>query len=310
MPNDSDLKSKIPVKISVVVPIGDLKLYKKNVLNLVVAAKSINAETILVFDGASQNEIDQIKESIEIDHKDVILVSVSCNNPGGSRNAGKALATGDWITFWDCDDVPNALEIQSIIKEADDLEQDVVVGRFEAVYLDGDSNEIYRKESKQLLKSDWEFTVGLMPGIWRFGFRSSIAKCIDFPELRMGEDQVFIARLLSRKADVFLSNRIAYNYLIGRDSQLTSNLNVINDKVMAAKLLAEIFTNIEDEFTELKFTMLIKMHLSILKVGEFPFIVRIRHLFQALKILGLHQPEAFRLMVVIFREKIRGAYVS
>ena len=310
MPNDSDFKSKIPMKISVVVPIGDLKLYKKNVLNLVVAAKSINAETILVFDGASQKEIDQIKEIIEIEHKDVILLSVSCNNPGGSRNAGKALATGDWITFWDCDDVPNALEIQSIIKEADDLEQDVVVGRFEAVYLDDDSNEVFRKESKKLLKSDWEFIVGLTPGIWRFGFRSSIAKCIDFPELRMGEDQVFIARLLSKKVLVFLSDKIAYNYLVGRDSQLTSNLNVINDKVIAAELLAKIFTEKNDEFTELKFTMLIKMHLSIFKLDKFPFTLRIEHLLKALKIVFLHQPEAFRLVVLIFKEKFRGSYVS
>ena len=304
MPNDSDLKSKIPVKISVVIPIGDLKLYKKNVLNLVVAAKSINAETILVFDGASQNEIDQIKEIIEIEHKDVILLSVSC------KNAGKAIATGDWITFWDCDDVPNALEIQSIIKEADDLEQDVVVGRFEAVYLDDDSNEIFRKKSKKLLKSDWEFIVGLTPGIWRFGFRSSIAKCIDFPELRMGEDQVFIAKLLSKKVLVFLSDKIAYNYLVGRDSQLTSNLNVINDKVIAAELLAKIFTEKNDEFTELKFTMLIKMHLSIFKLDKFPFTLRIEHLLKALKIVFLHQPEAFRLVLLIFKEKIRGSYVS
>jgi glycosyltransferase involved in cell wall biosynthesis len=309
MPNDSDLQSKIPVKISVVVPIADLKLYKKNVLNLVAAAKSINAETILVFDGASQNEIDQIKEIIEIEHKDVILVSVSCHNPGGSRNAGKALATGDWITFWDCDDVPNALEIQSIIKEADDLEQDVVVGRFEAVYLDDDINEVFRKESKKLLKPDWEFVVGLTPGIWRFGFRSSFVKYIDFPELRMGEDQVFIARVLSKKALIFLSNKIAYNYLIGRDSQLTSNINVINDKVIAAELLAENFKETNDDFTELKFTMLIKMHLSIFKLDKFPFTIRIQHLLQVLKIFFLHQPETFRLVLFLFKEKIRGSYV-
>ena len=310
MPNDSDLKSKIPVKISVVVPIGDLKLYKKNVLNLVVAAKSINAETILVFDGASQNEINQIKEIIEIEHKDVILASVNCNNPGGSRNVGKALATGDWITFWDCDDVPNALEIQSIIKEADYLEQDVVVGRFEFVYLDDDSNEVFRKESKKLLKSDWEFIVGLTPGIWRFGFRNSIAKSIDFPELRMGEDQVFIARLLSKKALVFLSNKIAYNYLVGSNTQLTSNLNVINDKVIAAKLLAENFKENDNDFLKLKFTMLIKMHLSIFKLDKFPFTVRIEHLLAALKIVFLNKPEAFRLVLLIFKEKIRGSYVS
>ena len=309
MPNNSELRSNKPVKISVVIPVGDLKLYKDNILNLIVAAESINAETILVFDGALPSEINKIEEFIEIKHKDVIIVSVSCHNPGGARNAGKVLATGDWITFWDCDDIPNALEIHSLIQEANDLNHDVSVGRFEAVYLDDDLNEVYRKESRKLLRSNWEFIVGLTPGIWRFGFRTSLAKTIDFAELRMGEDQVFIARLLSKKIQVYLSNKVTYSYFVGRGSQLTSNVTAIHDKVFAVDLLIQEFVKKNDDFRDLKFTMLIKMHLSIFKLRKFPIVLRITNLLQALKLVFLHQPQFFRLVVVTFKEKVKSSYV-
>jgi len=303
MPTTSELDSNTSVKISVVIPIGNLTLHKENVLNLVNAAREINAEIILVFDGASNEEIQEIEKVIVNQKNDIVITSTDCNNPGGSRNLGKVKTTGKWITFWDCDDIPNAIEVKSMIHEANNLNCDVAIGRFNFVYVDEDVNEISRQLSRELSSSNWQFIVGLTPGIWRFAFRNSFVKDVDFPDLRMGEDQVFIARFFSKDLQVHVSNRISYNYLVGSDSQLTRDLNSMNDKIDSAKMLSTEFKINGEDFSKLKFTMLTKMYLSIFKLHEFPITVRLENLRQAIK-CSLSNPKLFYgLVAVLFREK-------
>jgi glycosyltransferase involved in cell wall biosynthesis len=303
MPTITELDPDASIKISVVIPIGNLPLHKKNVLNLVSTAREINAEIILVFDGTSKEEIHELEEIIVDSRNDIVVTSSTCNNPGGSRNLGKVKATGKWITFWDCDDNPNAMEVRSMIYEANRLNCEVAIGRFNLVYVDEDTNELSRELSRELNSSNCQFIVGLTPGIWRFAFRNSTAKGVDFPELRMGEDQVFIARFFSRDREVHLSNRVSYNYLVGRKSQLNRDLTSINDKIESAKMLSKEFKAYGNYFPKLKFTMLTKMYLSIFKLQEFPIKVRLENIGNAIKYI-LSNPNLFYgLVTVLLREK-------
>ncbi len=303
MSTTTELDSDTPVKISVVIPINNLTLHKINVINLVSAAREINAEIILIFDGASKEEIHEIEEIIVDSRQDIVIASTNCSNPGGSRNLGKVKTTGKWITFWDCDDTPNALEVRSMVNEAESFNCEVAIGRFNFVYLDENAHEVSRELSRELNISNWQFTVGLTPGIWRFAFRNAITKEFDFPELRMGEDQVFIARLFSSDREVYLSQRVCYNYLVGRKSQLTRDQNSLKDKIQSVKMLSKDYQAHNQRFLKLKFTMLVKMYLSILKTNEFPIMVRLESVRKALQCI-LSNPKLFYGLAIVFlREK-------
>jgi glycosyltransferase involved in cell wall biosynthesis len=304
MLNSSESKAEEPLKISVVIPVGNLGLYKENIFDLIDAAREINAETILVFDGASTEDIHDFRQNIANKANELIITSVTCRNPGGARNAGKALSTGDWITFWDCDDIPNPTKILSLIREANNLEKDVAIGRFNYIYVDDDSKEISRKTSSKLSKSDWQFVVGLTPGIWRFAFRNSLAKDADFPETRMGEDQVFLSRFLKDWVKVYVSNDIVYNYLVGRNSQLTKELASITEKVNSANILTREINQNTDKLSEFEFTLLVKMYLSIFKFNKFPQKVRLGNLNLAIKCAASNPKYFYSIILIILREKV------
>jgi glycosyltransferase involved in cell wall biosynthesis len=273
-------------------------------LDLIDAARKINAETILVFDGASTEDIYDFQQIIANKVYELIITSVTCRNPGGARNAGKALSTGDWITFWDCDDIPNPTKILSLIREANDLEMDVAIGRFNYIYVDEGCKELSRKKSSKLSQSDWQFVVGLTPGIWRFAFRNSLSKEADFPETRMGEDQVFISRILNGRVKVYVSNDVVYNYLVGRNSQLTKELTSISEKVNSANILTREINQKNVKLSRFEFTILTKMYLSIFKFNKFPQEVRLKNLNLAIKCAVSNPKYFYSLILIILREKV------
>jgi len=304
MLNSPESIAEEPLKISVVIPIGNLSLYRENLLDLIDAAREINAETILVFDGATTENVQEFRQNIANEANKLIITSVACRNPGGARNAGKALSTGDWITFWDCDDIPNPTKVLSLIREAHDLEKDVAIGRFNYIFVDDDSKELSRKTSSKLSQNNWQFVVGLTPGIWRFAFRNSLAKDADFPETRMGEDQVFLSRFLKDRVKVYVSNDIVYNYLVGRNSQLTKELASITEKVNSANILAREINQNTDKLSEFEFTLLIKMYLSIFKFNKFSQKVRLENLNLAIKCATANPKYFYSIILIILREKV------
>jgi len=119
----------------------------------------------------------------------------------------------------------------------------------------------------------------------------------------MGEDQVFIGKFFSKDRQVHLSKRVSYNYMVGRNSQLTRDSTTVNDKILSAEMLSQEFDSSSEYFYKLKFTMLTKMYLSIFKLHELPIRLRIRKLIQALNCMLSNPNLFFRLAAYLCREK-------
>lgn len=283
--------------ISVVIPVANFTLHRNNITEIISMARSIEAEVILVLDCASSAENIKAQKIFVREGNDLQIISVDCSNPGGSRNAGKEKASGDWITFWDCDDQPEAGEVKNLIQEATELNLDVALGRFNFLNTDSKNNEISRKKSRRLLFADWQIIVGLNPGIWRFVFRKSRIEGIDFPDLLMGEDQVFLARFFSQDIGVHLSTRTIYNYRIGQGSQLTKNSEALKDKSIAVNILRSEFENDRANFSEFKLSLLLKMSLSICIDKAFQPMVRAKSFLLVLKCCILNPSAALKIIV-------------
>ena len=71
--------------------------------------------------------------------------------------------------------------------------------------------------------------VGIEPGLWRWGFKKTLIGDIEFPETRMGEDQIFLLRVQPFQNPIYTTNKFVYKYCINEPNQLTSSKMAIKD---------------------------------------------------------------------------------
>ena len=117
--------------LSAVMPIWNYSLHKKNIQTVLFDLSKCKIEVILVLDSEpleSFSELNDLLKQLKLTGK---VVQVSAGNPGDSRNEGKKWATGEWITFWDCDDIPRIETYFKMIREAEKENSQVVVASYQ-----------------------------------------------------------------------------------------------------------------------------------------------------------------------------------
>ena len=98
---------------SVVIPVYNVKEYLEKCIDSVLAQTSDDTEIILVDDGSTDGESDQICDRYAETNPDQIRVIHQENGGlGAARNTGFRAAEGEYVIFWDADDYfePEALE--------------------------------------------------------------------------------------------------------------------------------------------------------------------------------------------------------
>lgn len=102
---------KLPVKVSVIVPVYNVEKYLSACLNSCVNQTLNDTEFICVNDGSTDSSLDILGKFASVDHRIKII-----NKPNGglssARNAGLREACGEFIMFLDSDDflAPTACE--------------------------------------------------------------------------------------------------------------------------------------------------------------------------------------------------------
>lgn len=149
------------------------------------------------------------------------LIEGFFGNPGSARNAGLELVSGNWIVFWDSDDLP---QIDKILNETYVArnEVEVVIGQYEVINL-----------KTGIVSSDGEHKsiqdVAMNPALWRMIFKSESIQGVRFPSLRMAEDQVFLSRIRIAEKRIQFTSSVFYKYHTGVSSQLTNSKDALSD---------------------------------------------------------------------------------
>jgi hypothetical protein len=76
-------------------------------------------------------------------------------------------------------------------------------------------------------------TIALNPGIWRFAFKSELAKKFNFLNMRMAEDQVYLTSILETKPNLYIFKEHVYTYWRYQSNQLTTSDSDLNQLVVA-----------------------------------------------------------------------------
>jgi glycosyltransferase involved in cell wall biosynthesis len=264
--------------LTIVVPIYKLNENKEKLFGWIERAENLPIQIILVHDLIDEDyDIGRyIIEFKAIHSLNLNFIEGMYGCPGFTRNAGLELVRGEWVCFFDCDDLPDINNVYNEVKlcigSSSSIE--VIIGTFLIV------NALTKKIDQTYLNKAKIENLKYQPGIWRFIFRYDVIKFYKFSEYRMGEDQLFLALLNLPEMRIRFTSSLFYTYYKGIPDQLTSNLRNIKDLIPVVKLIYQHAKNAKMVDTvRFDIGIVIKLSLSILKSGN------IRARFWTLKFL-------------------------
>ena len=249
--------------LSVVVPIGNMARNLQFVESWLKQVKKYSLEVILVHDQTFLDVGTELKELVQsVNTSKVILIQGVFGNPGSARNAGLEIATGDWVGFWDSDDTPNIENIFSAINISQEYDE-ILVGNFSVFDI---KTMDYRTPIKNVNGIN---SVAMNPGIWRMIFRRQTISDTKFPSLRMGEDQVFLARLNFGMRKLRFVESIFYQYNLGGPSQLTKSRIALKDLPLASAIILEHAKKAQRKQSIFDMQLFFRQQITVMKNGDF-----------------------------------------
>ena len=217
-------------KVTIIVPVFNAEKYLYETIKSILTQSYSNLEIILINDGSkdgSQEIIDSFKNS------DPRIISITTENCGAphARNTGIEASSGDYILFFDADDV---MEIGAIEKMLSVMQPDVelVVGSNIKIKEDGTK---FRRES---VESGTYYTeehvcylmhINPFPNNKLYLGRIIRENCITFSNVKIAQDLNFYYKYLAHcKTIVMISDPVCLYRIVENSVSHTYNLNVLD----------------------------------------------------------------------------------
>ena len=272
------------ILLSAIIPVTKMAGNLKNLRQTLRNAAVHELEIILVHDKQDEETGPELTLLMTDFHdSNVRMIEGTYGNPGAARNAGLVKATGDWVTFWDSDDVAFAPAIFSAIKEAPSSTK-VVVGQ----------SRVFNLATQKELKAKCADNVRDLPkfpGIWRVIFKNE--NLMEFDSLRMGEDQLFLARNLKEVENLYFSPNHFYTYFTGSPSQLTGKKKNVSDLQAVIDQELKLIKSAKPSLRPFIFEMILRQIVTCLKFGNLKVRIAIVYLLPK---LGRHSALTLRVM--------------
>lgn len=218
--------NNIPL-ISVVVPVGPIAQKISNLTEWIPQC-SANYELVLVVDECGDSTHEFLTDFLlhTPTTAEITVLHGKFGGPGAARNEGLKLARGEWLIFWDADDIPNVQSAQNVASSTS-REVDLIVCGY----------EIVSNVSRIKVETDNQAAFAFSPGLWRVIWKREVTKNQEFPNLLLGEDQVFLSRVLAKPRRIVFREEQIYTYIISQSDQLTSGTKNCEDLLLAANLV-------------------------------------------------------------------------
>ncbi len=240
--------------LSFVVPFKDLKVLEDNLLKSFEEPHNCY-EVIFVHDSASRLEEKQIDMFLRSGLR-FKYIQGEFGSPGLARNRGVDEASGRWIVFWDSDDFGYPNKVCESIKN---LGESFFIGNF-SVFREN------RVQSTKMNLNSLKSQISINPGIWRFAFRSEIAKKLRFNDLKLGEDLIYLMDSGVFSTNWEISNEIIYEYRIS-SIQSTKNMNIEVNLMKFIDVLAKKMSMAKHN-NEIAFSIFWRQLFSLLKISN------------------------------------------
>lgn len=208
------------MKISIIVPVYNLEKVLERGINSVLNQTFTDYELILINDGSTDNSID-ICYKLKNKDKRIKVINKKNEGSGPTRNLGIDTAIGEYIVFFDGDDLMEVDMLSSLYNKAVQG-FDLVVTNYNIIH----NNDIISKSCD--LSEDYSvlnklkcretcidlMKAGLFNIPWNKIYKSEIIKNekIYFPDLRRGQDAIFNIRYFNCICNYSVLKLPLYNY--------------------------------------------------------------------------------------------------
>ena len=197
--------------VSVIIPIYKVEPYLRDCVDSVIDQTYRNLEIILVDDGSPDNCPKMCDEYAQQDSR----IKVIHKENGGlsdARNAGMKVATADYWSFVDSDDVCHRQMIEVLMRPIlEDKELKMSACSF-MKFQDGTTIRIEFVSTKYRKIDYNSFLTNYWPVIWAKVYHRSLFESIKFPVGRLHEDEFTTYKLVYLSKTVVVSDNPMYYY--------------------------------------------------------------------------------------------------
>lgn len=226
--------------VSVIIPVYNVERYLKKCVDSILTQTYVNLEIILVDDGATDTSGKMCDDYQKVDPR----VSVVHKKNGGlasARNAGLAVAHGEYIAYVDSDDWVEPDFVECLLSDCLGNGADMSICRFENCF----SEEPFAHKEKQF-SCVWngkdavchrvldEAKYCISTSAWNKFYKRELIADMCFPEGKYYEDIVYGVKAMLRADKVAYTNRSLYHYRCARPGSIMNegfNVRVITDEL-------------------------------------------------------------------------------
>jgi len=198
----------IPPQISVIIPINDWNFVKNNIQRLLSEKETKHFKFIFVLDSCNKYAKISLNQII-LDYEIInfLILSANFGSAALARNEGLQNVETNWVCFWDSDDLPNLKNFFELYKNSLGRNINLVVGQMETIYLSDQ-----RVNRKVETNTNSLTALALNLGFTRILYETKFIKGLFFPNIDLGEDVLFLAKVVSRSPKILYSSLSVYIY--------------------------------------------------------------------------------------------------
>lgn len=208
---------------SIIVPVYNVEKYLDKCLASILRQTFKNFECIIIDDGSPDNSNAIIDKYVKLDERFKVLHQQNMG-VSAARNAGLAIAQGDYIAFVDSDDYISNEYLEKFALKIANTDADIVICGFIEVLKDSQKTVCFEAPSTEVIKHN--ILADIWPSYpWNKCYKKYLFENIRFPVGKIFEDLLTIPELcLSAKTIVCIPDKLYY-YNRQNLNSITSNLS-------------------------------------------------------------------------------------
>ncbi|HXT70409.1 MAG TPA: glycosyltransferase [Vicinamibacterales bacterium] len=202
-----------PAQLTVVIPVFNKAAHLEACLESVLSQADTDLDVVCVDDGSTDGSWQLLDGFARRDNRILLIRNERNLGPGGARNTGLRAATGAWVQFVDADDIAAPDAYSTLIRQAA-ASIDAVRGMVETFAITpGDQSRVVNPivDHTGIRPLDHkEFWTPWWQQCFLFSREFLLTHGIQFPDLTVGEDAVFLATVLAKARLVSSVGRVTY----------------------------------------------------------------------------------------------------
>lgn len=245
--------------LSVVVPVTRMSGQLENLESWISDLDTYTVQVVLVHDVRDQETGVELSNLIsKVNNPAIELYEGKFGSPGATRNFGIEKCNGEWLSFWDSDDLPNVkAAVFACHFQPDSI--DVIIGAYQIQQVSWGKLTSKSKQIGSYLE------IAIDPGLWRCIFKRRSIGNLRFKHFLMAEDQVFLLQYDFSSKSVAFSQDVFYTYLVGNPNQATRNIDSLRDLHNSVSFISSNIGSFAGNQSIIAWTMLLNQTLTGLK---------------------------------------------